>query len=133
MRLQGKGLGSWARPETKQVTPDFDATLVDVHADDKEGAEPSYKKGCGFHALLSCCDQTREAFAASCNRARVVPTPQPTVSNCWRHRDGKPPPPRPKLVPGKRPGRAFERHGAPDFATLSCPYARSKFTVTPAA
>ena len=40
-----------------------DAALVDVHTDDKEGAEPTYKKGYGFHPLLSYCDQTHEAFA----------------------------------------------------------------------
>jgi hypothetical protein len=34
-----------------------------VHTDDKEGAEPTYKKGYGFHPLLSYCDQTHEAFA----------------------------------------------------------------------
>lgn len=57
---------AWAAglaPETKTVTLDFDATLVDVHTDDKEGAEPTYKKGCGFHPLFVYCDQTREAFA----------------------------------------------------------------------
>lgn len=42
---------------------DFDATLVDVHTDDEEGAEPTYKKGYGFHPLHCYCDQTREAFA----------------------------------------------------------------------
>ena len=57
---------AWAAglaPGTKQVTLDFDATLVDVHTDDKEGAEPTYKKGCGFHPLFVYCDQTHEAFA----------------------------------------------------------------------
>ena len=50
-------------PKTKRVTLDFDATLVDVHTDDKEGAEPNYKKGCGFHPLHVYCDETAEAFA----------------------------------------------------------------------
>lgn len=49
-------------PKTKRVTLDFDATLVDVHTDDKEGAEPTYKKGCGFHPLHVYCDETAEAF-----------------------------------------------------------------------
>ena len=57
---------AWAAglaPEAKQVTLDFDATLVDVHTDDKEGAGPTYKKGYGFHPLLVYCDETGEAFA----------------------------------------------------------------------
>ena len=57
---------AWAAgmaPEAKQVTLDFDATLVDVHTDDEEGAEPTHKKGSGFHPLLVYCDQTREALA----------------------------------------------------------------------
>ncbi len=57
---------AWAAglaPGTKHVTLDFDATLVDVHTDDKEGAEPTYKEGCGFHPLFVYCDQTHEAFA----------------------------------------------------------------------
>ena len=57
---------AWAAglaPEAEQVTFDFDATLVDVHTDDKEGAGPTYKKGFGFHPLLVYCDETHEAFA----------------------------------------------------------------------
>ena len=69
-RLQAARAASRARawaaglaPEAKAVTLDFDATLVDVHTEDKEGAEPTYKKGYGFHPLLCYCDQTHEAFA----------------------------------------------------------------------
>jgi hypothetical protein len=57
---------AWAAglaPAAKQVTLDFDATLVDVHTEDKEGAGPTYKKGYGFHPLLCYCDQTGEALA----------------------------------------------------------------------
>ena len=64
MRLRGRGPGPLGlAPKTKRVTLDFDATLVDVHTDDKEGAEPNYKKGCGFHPLHVYCDETAEAFA----------------------------------------------------------------------
>jgi hypothetical protein len=45
------------------VALDFDATLVDVHTEDKEGAGPTYKKGFGLHPLFVYCDQTKEAFA----------------------------------------------------------------------
>jgi len=58
-RAWAAGLG----PEAKLVTLDFDATVVDVHTDDKEGAGPTYKKGYGFHPLLCYCDQTGEALA----------------------------------------------------------------------
>jgi hypothetical protein len=57
---------AWAAglaPETKQVTFDFDATLVDVHTDAKQGAAPTYKKGFGYHPLLVYCDETGEALA----------------------------------------------------------------------
>jgi hypothetical protein len=45
------------------MTLDFDATLVDVHTEDKEGAEPTYKRGFGLHPLFVYCDQTKEALA----------------------------------------------------------------------
>lgn len=47
----------------EKVTLDFDATLVDLHSE-KEKAEPTYKKGFGYHPLLVFCDETNEALAA---------------------------------------------------------------------
>jgi len=35
---------------------DIDATLLDSHSDNKEGAAPTYKKGFGFHPLLGFFD-----------------------------------------------------------------------------
>lgn len=46
-----------------KVTLDFDATLVGLHSE-KEKAEPTYKKGFGYHPLLVFCDETNEALAA---------------------------------------------------------------------
>ena len=46
----------------EQVTIDLDATLLTAHSD-KEGAEPTYKRGYGFHPMLAYCDQTGEALA----------------------------------------------------------------------
>jgi len=46
-----------------KLTLDFDATLVNLHSE-KERAEPTYKKGFGYHPLLVYLDQTREALAA---------------------------------------------------------------------
>lgn len=45
-----------------QATIDLDATLVTAHSD-KEGAEPTWKRGYGFHPMLAYCDQTGEALA----------------------------------------------------------------------
>jgi hypothetical protein len=47
----------------KQVTLDFDATLVEVESEHKEGAAPNWKHGFGFHPLLVYLDQTGEALA----------------------------------------------------------------------
>jgi hypothetical protein len=47
----------------EKLTLDFDATLVNLHSE-KERAEPTYKKGFGYHPLLVYLDQTGEALAA---------------------------------------------------------------------
>jgi hypothetical protein len=41
---------------------DFDGTLITSHSD-KTGAEPTYKRGFGFHPLLAFLDATGEALA----------------------------------------------------------------------
>jgi len=46
----------------KQLTIDLDATLLTAHSD-KEGAEPTWKRGYGFHPMLAYADQTGEALA----------------------------------------------------------------------
>jgi hypothetical protein len=46
----------------ERLTIDLDATLLSSHSD-KEGAEPTWKRGYGFHPLLAYADQTGEAFA----------------------------------------------------------------------
>jgi len=47
----------------KRVTLDFDATLVEVESENKEGAAPNWKHGFGFHPLLVYLNQTEEALA----------------------------------------------------------------------
>ncbi len=42
---------------------DIDGTLVTAHSE-KEGAAPTYKRGFGFHPLVSFLDATGEALAA---------------------------------------------------------------------
>jgi hypothetical protein len=46
----------------ERATVDLDATLLTAHSD-KEGAEPTWKRGYGFHPMLAYCDQTGEALA----------------------------------------------------------------------
>jgi len=45
-----------------RLTIDLDATLLTAHSD-KEGAEPTWKRGYGFHPMLAYADQTGEALA----------------------------------------------------------------------
>jgi hypothetical protein len=54
-------------PVDEPLCMDFDATLITAHADDKDGAAPTYKRGFGFHPLgcwLDRGDGTGEALAA---------------------------------------------------------------------
>ena len=46
----------------KRLTIDLDATLLTAHSD-KEGAEPTWKRGYGFHPMLAYADETGEALA----------------------------------------------------------------------
>jgi hypothetical protein len=46
------------------VVLDIDATLVEVHSENKEGTVPTYKRGFGFHPMLCFADATGEALAA---------------------------------------------------------------------
>jgi hypothetical protein len=52
------------RPAGEGIVIDFDATLVTSHAENKEDAAPTYKRGFGFHPLAAWCDTTREPLAA---------------------------------------------------------------------
>ncbi len=46
----------------ERLTIDLDATLLAAHSD-KEGAEPTWKRGYGFHPMLAYADETGEALA----------------------------------------------------------------------
>jgi len=66
-RLQAARAASRARAWAAGLAPakltlDFDATLVNLHSE-KEKAEPTYKKGFGYHPLLVYLDETGEALA----------------------------------------------------------------------
>jgi hypothetical protein len=49
---------------TEPVFLDMDATLVEVHSENKDGTAPTYKRGFGFHPMLCFADGTGEALAA---------------------------------------------------------------------
>ena len=48
---------------TDRVVLDIDASLVEVHSENKEQAEPTFKGGFGFHPMFCFADQTGETLA----------------------------------------------------------------------
>jgi hypothetical protein len=58
----------WARsPATTGNDPvvlDIDASLVEIHSENKEGSAPHFKRGFGFHPMFCFADATGEALAA---------------------------------------------------------------------
>lgn len=60
--------GVWRRMAattgTAMVVLDIDASLVQIHSQNKAGTGPNYKGGFGFHPLLCFADATGEALAA---------------------------------------------------------------------
>jgi hypothetical protein len=55
---------SAATTGTAMVVLDIDASLVQVHSENKEGTGANYKGGFGFHPMLCFADATGEALAA---------------------------------------------------------------------
>ena len=53
-----------ATNSAEPVILDIDATLVEVHSENKAGTAPTYKRGFGFHPMLCFADATGEALAA---------------------------------------------------------------------
>ena len=49
---------------TAMVVMDIDASLVQIHSENKQGTGPTYKGGFGFHPLLCFADATGETLAA---------------------------------------------------------------------
>jgi hypothetical protein len=45
------------------VILDLDASLVEIHSENKQGTAPNYKKGFGFHPLFCFADATGEALS----------------------------------------------------------------------
>lgn len=54
---------SSATTGTATVVLDIDASLVEIHSENKVGTAPTYKGGFGFHPMLCFADATGEALA----------------------------------------------------------------------
>ena len=54
----------WRRMGAATVVLDIDASLVQIHSENKDGTGPTYKGGFGFHPLLCFADATGEALSA---------------------------------------------------------------------
>ena len=55
----------WARVDTGgPVVLDIDASLVEIHSENKDGTGPTYKGGFGFHPMFCFADATGETLAA---------------------------------------------------------------------
>lgn len=49
---------------TDPIVLDIDASLVEIHSENKAGTAPTYKRGFGFHPMFCFADATGEALAA---------------------------------------------------------------------
>jgi hypothetical protein len=78
--------GMWRRmgatSGTSMVVLDIDASLIEVHSENKQGTGPTYKGGFGYHPLLCLADATGEALAGCCARATPARTQSPITSPC---------------------------------------------------
>jgi Transposase DDE domain group 1 len=54
---------SSATTGTTAVVLDIDASLVEIHSENKQGTAPSYKGGFGFHPMMCFADATGEALS----------------------------------------------------------------------
>lgn len=62
------------------VILDIDASLVEIHSENKEGAAAHFKGGYGFHPVFCFADGTGDVLAGHLRAA----TPQPTtLQTCW--------------------------------------------------
>ncbi len=55
-----------------QVVLDVDASLVEIHSENKEGATSHYKRGFGFHPMFCFLDATGEALAGTLRPGNAV-------------------------------------------------------------
>ena len=70
--------GVWRRMAattgTAMVVLDIDASLVQIHSENKAGTGPNYKGGFGFHPLFCSADTTGEALAGMLRSGSAGPS-----------------------------------------------------------
>ena len=86
------------------VVLDIDASLVQIHSENKAGTGPTYKGGFGFHPMFCFADATGEALASCCAPATPERTTSPTTSPCSTPRS-----PSSRASRGRAPGRRRRR------------------------
>jgi hypothetical protein len=59
------------------VVLDIDASLVDIHSENKDGTAPTYKGGFGFHPCSASPTPPVRPWPACCGRATPGRTPSP--------------------------------------------------------
>jgi hypothetical protein len=64
------------------VSLDIDATLVEIHSENKAGTAATYKGGLGFHTLLCFADAAGETLAALLWLGNAGAKPRPITSAC---------------------------------------------------
>jgi hypothetical protein len=78
--------GVWRRSSvTNTADPvilDIDATLVEIHSENKAGTAPTYKHGFGFHPMLCFAARPAKRSPRCCGPATPGPTPSPITSPC---------------------------------------------------
>jgi hypothetical protein len=69
------------------VILDIDATLVEVHSENKVGTAPTFKRGFGFHPMLCFADatgQTRQRWRGEYEAAKAARAGPTSVTYCGR-------------------------------------------------
>jgi hypothetical protein len=104
----------WRRSSvTKTADPvflDMDATLVEIHSENKQGTAATYKRGFGFHPMLCFADLTGEALAG---RLRPGNAGANTVADHLAVLDDAVAQLPPEVAAGHRPGEGAELAARP--------------------
>lgn len=86
------------------VVLDIDASIIEVHSENKEQTAPTHKRGFGFHPMFCFADATGEALAAILRPVTPARTLWSIISLCWTPRSASSPiRSRPVTGPATRP------------------------------
>ena len=62
---------------------DIDASLVEIHSENKDGTAPNFKGGFGFHPMFCFADATGEALAAGLRPGNAAANDAADNLKCW--------------------------------------------------